>query len=63
MEMDAIVTLISSVGFPIFACVALYLRMEKQDEKHQEEMDKMTEAINNNTNILTRLYERLGDDK
>jgi len=63
MEMDAIVTLISSVGFPIFACVALYLRMEKQDEKHQEEMDKMTEAINNNTTILTRLYERLGDDR
>ena len=29
---------------------------------HRDEMAKLTEAINNNTLIITKLYERIGDD-
>ena len=29
---------------------------------HKDETMKLTEAINNNTLIITKLYERLGDD-
>lgn len=29
---------------------------------HREETEKLTEAINNNTLIITKLYERIADD-
>lgn len=38
-------------------------RIEVQDlnNQHQDEMNKVTEAINNNTIALTKLCERLGE--
>ena len=32
-------------------------------QMHREETAKLTEAINNNTLIITKLYERLGEGK
>ena len=55
MEYSHIVTLIQSVGFPIVMCGALFWYMIKQREQHKQETDKMTEALNNNTTILTEL--------
>ena len=55
-----ITTLISTLGFPIAACVALFWYMIKQDEHHKEETEKLRESIDGNTMILTKLYERLG---
>lgn len=31
-------------------------------QMHRDETAKLTEAINNNTLIITKLYERIGDD-
>lgn len=59
MDFTTISQLIGSLGFPIVACIMLYLRMEKADERHREEMDKLTESLNNNTLALTKLSERL----
>jgi preprotein translocase subunit YajC len=36
-------------------CGALFWYMIKQREQHKQETDKMTEALNNNTAILTEL--------
>ena len=55
MDYSQIVTLIQSVGFPIVMCGALFWYMIKQREQHKQETDKMTEALNNNTTILTEL--------
>lgn len=55
-----IITIISSVGFPIVACVAMgyYVKyitdenrkeIKAQNEAHQTEMQKVSEALNNNT--------------
>lgn len=60
MDMTTITQLITSVGFPIAACVALYLQMNKQSEQHKEEMSKVTEALNNNTIALNKLAEKVG---
>ena len=68
--MDGIVQIISTVGFPIVACLLLgwYVkyqtdsyRSEVQDlqKDHREEVQRMTEAINNNTLALTKLCERM----
>lgn len=63
-------TLISSMGFPICACVALgyfckYLIDKNREdiaamnEKHEREIEEMTEALNNNTLIIAKLVERM----
>lgn len=57
---QAIVQVIQSVGFPIVCCGALFWYMIKQRDVHKDEMDKMTTAINNNTQVLTQIITMLG---
>lgn len=73
--MNDIISLVQSLGFPIACVVALFAMWQSEVKAHDEEMDKMrtaleeqskstTEALNNNTVILTRILERLGvEDK
>lgn len=58
--MDEIVSLIRDVGFPIAVAVALFWKNVKDQEQHKAEMDKMTEALNNNTIALTELKDKIG---
>lgn len=60
MDVNAIVQLVGSLGFPIVCCVALFWRMIKSDEQHMEEMHKISASLNNNTEALLKLTERLG---
>lgn len=57
--LTAISTAISTVGFPIAACVALFWFNYKQTELHREETQKLSETINNNTVALTKLSEKI----
>lgn len=59
VDISSITSLIGSLGFPIVMCIMLYIRMNKQDELHKEEMQKMTESLNNNTLAITQLSARL----
>ena len=59
MDANTIIQLVGSLGFPIVACGALFWRMVKSDEQHKAEMDKLSEAINNNTVALTKLSDKL----
>lgn len=61
--MQDIITAISTVGFPIVMCIMLYIRMDRQDEAHRDEMDKLTEAIHNNTLALQHLTDQIGGVK
>lgn len=49
---SALITAISTVGFPIVMCAALFWYI-------QVKVDKMTEALNANTLVITKLLERL----
>lgn len=62
MDANAIITTIQAVGFPIAACVALYLHMIHQDADHKEEVNQLCDAIQNNTAVMQRLLERLGKE-
>ena len=55
MDIDSIVQLISDVGFPVAVCIALFFYMEKQNERHQQEIDKLNETVQSNTKVLTEL--------
>lgn len=71
--MEGIVQIIQSLGFPIACVIALFAMWQQEVKAHDEEMDKMrstletqsaatTAALNNNTQILTRILERIGID-
>ena len=55
MDANGIISLISNVGFPVAVCVALFFYMEKQNERHQNETDKLNETVQSNTKVLTEL--------
>lgn len=73
MEVNSIVTIISSLGFPIVACIACgffikYMfetflkQIQDMREEHRTEVDKMTKAINNNTAVIQRLLDKEKED-
>lgn len=55
MDVNTIVSLISNVGFPVAVCVALFFYMEKQNERHRNETDKLNATVQSNTKVLTEL--------
>lgn len=59
--MGDIVSIVSSVGFPITMALILLWYIYDSNNKHKEEIDKMSEALNNNTIAITKLLDRLGD--
>lgn len=63
MDVNTVTTAISTLGFPIVMCGAMFWYMLKEKDSHKEEMNSVTEALNNNTLILQKLCDRLGDKK
>lgn len=55
MDVNGIVSLVSNVGFPVAVCIALFFYMEKQNERHQNETDKLNATVQSNTKVLTEL--------
>lgn len=72
--MPDIVTLISTLGFPIVACIGLgwYVKhttdqyredVKEIQKEHKEEISKVTEALNNNTLALQRLCDKMDAER
>ena len=62
MDTGTIVQLISSLGFPIACCIAMFWQNNKLNESHKEEVSKLNEAINNNTIALNHIIDKLGGE-
>jgi hypothetical protein len=60
MDTSGVVQLISSLGFPIACCIAMFWQNNKLSESHKEETTKLNEAVNNNTIALNHLIDKLG---
>ena len=58
---NVITQIVSTLGFPIAMWVALFWYMIQQRKQHVEESEKWQQALNNNTAVLTKIYERLGE--
>lgn len=72
MDVTQIAQIVSTLGFPIAMCLLFFWYITKRDEQHKEEIKaiqdqhreesaKMTEAINNNTLVVQRLLDKIGD--
>ena len=62
MDVNALTTLISSLGFPIVACIYMAVTQQKSEERHSKEVDELRKAVNNNTNVMVKLCTKLGVD-
>lgn len=69
MDLNSIVTVISSIGFPIVACIGLGWYVKYQTDQnnaevkemrteYQSQIEKVTEALTNNTIALNRLCDK-----
>lgn len=60
MTPTEITQLISTLGFPIVCCAALFWYMLKQGERHTEEVSQLKQSLDNNTLAITKLLDRIG---
>ena len=60
-DMEDVLQAISTLGFPIAAYIGLFWYINKRDEQHKEEIGLLTQAIQNNTLVMTELKDRLED--
>lgn len=57
-----IVTAVSTVGFPIVMCGSLFWYIVQTNKDHKEEVNKLRDALENNTLALTKLCDKLTEE-
>ena len=60
--MNDLSNFISSVGFPIVVAVAMFYQNNVLSANYQKLTQQLQDKIESNTEILTRLIEKLGQD-
>lgn len=60
---SAVSDAVSSIGFPIVVSGALFWFMNKSNDTHKQEIEKLSEAVNNNTKVVQELIIKLKKDK
>lgn len=60
MDTNAIITAVSTLGFPVVMCGALFWYMVKQNEQHETESKEMREAIAKLEVAIVKLTDKLG---
>lgn len=58
--MEEVIQIIQSLGFPVACVIALFWQNNHLNEQHREEMNAITDALENNTQALIRLEEKIG---
>lgn len=61
MDVQTISQLISSIGFPIAACCAIFYMMNKEREDHKNEVNTLKDVISNINETLASLKQLIED--
>lgn len=59
MNLQDVMTIINTVGFPIFVAIIMMWLYYKMTISHKEEMRMMSEAIDNNTLAMSQIKTQL----
>lgn len=59
MDFNSILQAIGSLGFPIAACLMCFWYIKQSADNHKQEIDKLSEALQNNTIALQKLSDKL----
>lgn len=62
MGVNDVMSIITNVGFPIAVCLICFWYINKMQEQHKAETDKLAEALNNNTLVIQQLIDKLNGD-
>ena len=57
MDIQVIGQLVATLGFPIVACGAMFWMVNKQEERHKEEIKGLSKTLEDNTTVLQSLKE------
>lgn len=72
MEWETVIQAVQSLGFPIACVIAMFAMWQREVTSHKEEMESMRQtmeeqnratidALNNNTNVLNRILQKIGE--
>lgn len=59
MEIQELMQIISNCGFPIAVCLYLIYAGQKRDDKFSASVEQLRQTVENNTNIIQRLYDKI----
>ena len=59
MDVNVITQIISNLGFPIACVVAMFWMRNKERDAHKAETAELSKAIENNTNVMTQVLDKL----
>lgn len=62
MAVNDLMGIITNVGFPIAVCLICFWYINKMQEQHKAETDKLAEALNNNTLVMQQLVDKMNGD-
>ena len=62
MELEAIVSIFSTLAVPVACLVATFSLWNKEREDHKQEQKELAEAIGNNTLVMQKLVDKLDKD-
>lgn len=62
MNVNEISQLVSNLGFPIVACVALFYMNLKTSESYNKTMEHMRDTINKNTETMQHILQHFKDE-
>ena len=59
MDVNVITQIISNLGFPIACVIAMFWMLNKERDAHKAETAELTKAIENNTQVMTQVLDKL----
>lgn len=59
MDVNIITQIISNLGFPIACVIAMFYMLNKERDAHKAETAELSKAIENNTNVMTQVLDKL----
>ena len=62
MEVSELIQAISTVGFPIVMCLLFMYYITYINDQPKDEIDKLSQSINNNTLVMQKLLDKLGGE-
>lgn len=62
MEATFFTELFSNLAVPVACLVAMFYLWDKERSDHKEEMERITQALENNTLVMTQIRDRLKID-
>lgn len=63
MDVNMVMQLIGSLGFPIICCGALFWYLVKEKDAHKDEIEELRKSVEANTTAINSLCQHLGGGK